>query len=84
MSRADTDDLRTLRKRLLVAQSALMRERLAQELHRSTHPLRLARNVVASSAASSLPVRSLLSVALPWLYGRLRKRRTAKKVQGKA
>jgi len=77
MSRAP-DDLRALRKRLLVAESMLMRERLAQELRDTTRPIRLLRESLGA-ASTSLPARSLLLTVVPWLYARWRARHPSKR-----
>lgn len=69
----DPDDLRALRKQLLVARSALLREQLARELRLSTHPVSLAREVLG--AAGSLPPGRLALTLLPWLLGLWRRRR---------
>lgn len=74
----DADDLRALRKRLLVAESMLMRERLAQELRDSTRPFRLLRSSLGT-ASTSMPARSLLLTVVPWLYARWRAKRPSKR-----
>lgn len=73
MSRSDPDDLRALRKRLLIAESMLMRERLARDIRESTRPVRLLRESLVA-AASTVPGRSLLGFVVPWLYSRWRRK----------
>lgn len=73
MSQPDQDDLRALRKRLLVAESMLMRERLARDICESTRPVRLLRESLFA-AASAVPTRSLLGFVVPWLYSRWRRK----------
>jgi hypothetical protein len=71
----DRDGLRTLRKRLLIARSALLRERLAREWHRSTQPAHLLREALGFGGA--LPPGRILLTLLPWMLGRWRRRRRA-------
>lgn len=72
MTRSDRDDLRALRKRLLVAESMLMRERLARDLREATRPARILRQALGA-APSALPVRALFGILGPWLYSRWRR-----------
>jgi len=74
MSQPDSDDLRTLRKRLLVAESTLMRERLARDLRETTRPVRLLRESL-HAAAAAVPSRSVLGMVVPWLVSRWRRKR---------
>lgn len=76
-------DLRELRKRLLVAESMLMRERLARDLQRGLRPAhRLMHSLAMASAA--LPLRPIAWALFSWFLGHRRRKRpdsneTAKK-----
>jgi len=70
-SSVSTDDLRELRKRLLVAESMLMREKLARELHDTLRPARLLQDAVGLASAR-LSSGSMLWIAIPWLMRRFR------------
>lgn len=70
-SSVSTDDLRELRKRLLVAESMLMREKLARELHDTLRPMRLLQDAVGLASAR-LSSGSMLWIAIPWLMRRFR------------
>ena len=73
-----TDDLRQLRKRLLVAESMLMREKLARDLHDALSPVRLLQDAVGLASAR-LSSGSLLWIAIPWLMRRFRGGESARK-----
>jgi len=77
-SSASSDDLRELRKRLLVAESMLMREKLARELHDTLRPVRLLQDALGLASAR-LSSGSLLWIAIPWLMQRFRGGKTGPK-----
>lgn len=74
MTGSDRGDLRSLRKQLLVAESMLMRERLARDLRRATRPARIFRQALGT-APSALPARTVFGILGSWLYSRWRRRR---------
>jgi len=83
-SSASVDDLRELRKRLLVAKSMLMREKLARELHDTLRPVRLLQDAVGLASAR-LSSGSMLWIAIPWLMRRFRGGESGRKpVTGRA
>ncbi len=75
-------DLRELRKRLLVAESILMRERLAQDLQRGLRPAHRVMQSLAIAGAA-LPLRSVAWAVFSWFLGRRRSDRTEGKSSDK-
>jgi hypothetical protein len=71
---ANSREMRDLRKRLLVARSTLMRERLAQDLQRSLGPARATMHA-AAIAGAVLPLKPIAWAVLSWFLGRRRKRK---------
>jgi len=65
---ASARQLRQLRKQLLVAESMLMRERLARALQRGLGPARTAMHA-AALASAVLPLRPIVWALLSWFFG---------------
>lgn len=85
MNRASVsnDDLRELRKRLLVAESMLMREKLARDLRDTLRPVRLLQEAVGLASAR-LSSGSVLWIVIPWLMRRFRGGESGRKPVGQA